>query len=77
MNSKDADIEHLENTIVNLQNTINGLNNQVSNLTEMVMLLRKEKFGPSSEKTPKQVDGQLSLFNEAETLADEVSKEPI
>ena len=77
MNSKDAYIEHLENTIVNLQNTINGLNNQVSNLTEMVMLLRKEKFGPSSEKTPKQVDGQLSLFNEAETLADEVSKEPI
>ena len=59
MSEKDAYIEHLENTIKDLQN-------QVSNLTEMVLLLRKEKFGPSSEKTPAQVDGQLSLFNEAE-----------
>ena len=41
MNSKDAYIEHLENTIKDLQS-------QVNNLTEMVMLLRKEKFGPSS-----------------------------
>ena len=64
MTSKDAYIEHLENTIKDLQD-------QVKNLTEMVMLLRKEKFGPSSEKTPKQVEGQLSLFNEAETLSDD------
>lgn len=55
MNEKDAYIEHLENTIKDLQN-------QVSNLTEMVLLLRKEKFGSSSEKTPKQIEGQLSLF---------------
>ena len=46
MMDKDAYIEHLENTIKTLQN-------QVSNLTEMVMLLRREKFGSSSEKTPK------------------------
>ena len=59
MNNQEAYIEHLENTIKDLQN-------QVSNLTEMIMLLRKDKFGPSSEKTPKQVEGQLSLFNEAE-----------
>lgn len=70
MNEKDAYIEHLENTIKDLQN-------QVSNLTEMVLLLRKEKFGSSSEKTPKQVDGQLSLFNEAETEADSKSEEPV
>ena len=69
MNEKDAYIEHLENTIKDLQN-------QVSNLTEMVLLLRKEKFGSSSEKTPKQVDGQLSLFNEAEIEADSKSEEP-
>lgn len=50
MTSKDAYIEHLENTIKDLQN-------QVNNLAEMVMLLRKEKFGPSSEKTPKQIVG--------------------
>ena len=70
MNDKDAYIEHLENTIKDLQN-------QVSNLTEMVLLLRKEKFGSSSEKTPKQVDGQLSLFNEAEIEVDSTSEEPV
>ena len=70
MNEKDAYIEHLENTIKDLQN-------QVSNLTEMVLLLRKEKFASSSEKTPKQVDGQLSLFNEAEIEADSKAEEPV
>ena len=70
MNEKDAYIEHLENTIKDLQN-------QVSNLTEMVLLLRKEKFGSSSEKTKKQIDGQLSLFNEAEVEADSKSEEPV
>lgn len=69
MSEKDAYIEHLENTIKDLQN-------QVSNLTEMVLLLRKDKFGPSSEKTPVQVDGQISLFNEAEQEAGSDSREP-
>ena len=77
MNNKDAYIEHLENTIVNLNETINGLQNQISNLTEMVMLLRKEKFGSSSEKTPKQVEGQISLFNEVEIEADSSAGEPV
>lgn len=70
MNEKDAYIEHLENTIKDLQN-------QVSRLTEMVLLLRKEKFGSSSEKAPKQINGQLSLFNEAELAASSETEEPI
>ncbi len=71
MNEKDVYIEHLENTI-------NDLQNQVKNLTEMVMILRKDKFGASSEKTPKHdVDGQLSLFNEVELEADVTMDEPI
>jgi len=70
MSDKDAYIQHLENTIKDLQN-------QVSNLTEMVLLLRKEKFGPSSEKTKTQVEGQLSLFNEAEIEADPNAEEPL
>ena len=71
MNEKDAYIDRLENTIKDLQN-------QVSNLTEMVLLLRKEKFGSSSEKTPKdEIIGQLSLFNEAEIEVDSSIKEPI
>jgi transposase len=64
MDNKDAYIKHLQNIIKDLQN-------QVNNLTEMVLILRKEKFGSSSEKTPKeQFEGQVSLFNEAETEAD-------
>lgn len=71
MNEKDAYIQHLEKTIKDLQN-------QVSNLTEMIMLLRKDKFGSSSEKTPKnEIPGQLSLFNEAEVEADASVPEPI
>ncbi len=71
MNTKDAYIEHLENTIKDLQI-------QVSNLTEMILLLRKEKFGSSSEKTHKNdLDGQLSIFNEAELEADASAPEPI
>ena len=54
MNEKDAYIEHLENTIKDLQN-------QVNNLTDMILLLRKEKIGSSSEKTTIQIEGQLSL----------------
>lgn len=71
MTTKDAYIEHLENTIKDLQA-------QISNLNEMLLLLRKEKFGSSSEKTPNhQIDGQLSLFNEAEAEADPAVPEPI
>lgn len=70
MTTKDAYIEHLENTIKDLQD-------QVSSLTEMVMLLRRAKFGPSSEKTPKQIEGQLSLFNEAELEVNGPVTEPI
>jgi len=71
MDTKDAYIEQLENTINNLQQ-------QVNNLTEMVLLLRKEKFGPSSEKAAKEeIDGQMYLFNEAETLAGSPAPEPV
>lgn len=73
MNPKDTYIRQLENTIQNLQNKIN-------NLTEIVLLLRKEKFGSSSEITPKgEIAGQLSLFDEAEAEveADASIPEPI
>lgn len=70
MNDKDAYIKQLENTIENLQN-------QVNNLTEMVLLLRKEKFGSKSEKTSSQIEGQLSLFNEAEIENVSNSEEPL
>ena len=70
MNAKDAYIQHLENTIKSMQL-------QIDNLTEAVLLLRKEKFGPSSERRDQSIDGQLSIFNEAEVCADENAQEPI
>ena len=51
---------------------------QVNNLTEIVLLLRKQKFGSCSEKTPRIADGvQLNLFNEAELEASPDVPEPI
>ncbi|MEL7567804.1 MAG: IS66 family transposase zinc-finger binding domain-containing protein [Dehalobacterium sp.] len=71
MDSRDTYIQQLENTIKSLEQ-------QVSNLTEMVLLLRKGKFGSSSEKTPREeISGQLSLFNEAELEANPHVLEPI
>jgi transposase len=71
MDSRDTYIQQLENTIKSLER-------QVSNLTEMVLLLRKGKFGSSSEKTPREeISGQLSLFNEAELETDPHVPEPI
>jgi transposase len=71
MHDKDAYIIQLENTIKNLEQ-------QVSNLTEMILLMRKQKFGSSSEKTPKaEVGVQLNLFNEAELEASPDAQEPV
>jgi len=66
-----------EDYIKQLENTIESLQNQISNLTEMVSLLTKQKFGSSSEKTKvPDIDGQMSLFDEAETSANDNAAEP-
>ena len=44
--------------ILQLENTVKSLEKQVNNLTEIIILLRKQKFGSSSEKTPK---GQIDV----------------
>jgi hypothetical protein len=67
-----------EEYIKQLENTGKSLENQVSNLTEIILGLQKRQFGSSSEKTKReQFDGQLNLFNEAETEYSEKPKEPI
>lgn len=53
---------------------IEKLNSQVENLTQAVLHKNKKLFGASTEKTP--VEGQISLFNEAEDLADSAAIEP-
>ena len=79
MSAKDDRIKQLEYelvrrdaTITMLQSSINSLNQKIENLTELLMLMRREKYAPSSEQTPKS-DGkseQMSIFNEAEIPAD-------
>lgn len=71
-------MDERDTTIKQLEKTIKSLEQQVNNLTEMILLLRKEKFGSSSEKTPKPVlNGQICLFNEAEAEADPSAPEPV
>jgi transposase len=70
MDDKDAYISQLENTIKNLEQ-------QVNNLTEIILLMRKQKFSSSSEKTPKVETGvQLDIFNEAEVETSPDVEEP-
>lgn len=67
-----------DNTILMLQNSINNLTRQIENLTEVIVQMRHDKFGSSSEKTVKADDGskQMSLFNEVELEADATVSEP-
>lgn len=50
------------------------LNSQVENLTQAILHKNKKLFGASTEKTP--IEGQISLFNEAEDLSDSGAVEP-
>ena len=62
INTQEAVIEQL-----NKQNTL--LQQQVNALTEILIQMRKDKFGSKSEKT-KISDNQLNFFNEPELCAD-------
>lgn len=53
---------------------IDSLQVKVENLTQAVLHAQKKMFGSSSEKT--QMEGQVSLFNEAEDEADSGAEEP-
>ena len=74
----ERELAQRDRTILKLQNSINDLTRQIENLTEIILQMRHDKFGPSSEKTRKADDGgeQLSLFNEAELEANSVVSEP-
>lgn len=71
-------MDNKDSYIIQLENTIKNLEQQVSNLSEMIVLMRKQKFGSSSEKTPKaEVGVQLNIFNEAEQEALPDALEPV
>ena len=77
---KDAYIQLLEKQNSELLKQVASLSRQVENLTEMILQMRRDKFGSSSEKTPKEDIGeQISMnqvFNEVELHADETVPEP-
>ena len=74
----EKELTKRDNTILMLQNSINNLTRQIENLTEVIVQMRHDKFGSSSEKTVKADDGskQMSLFNEVELEADATVSEP-
>lgn len=73
----EDEIARRDNTILMQQNSIDELKRQVDNLTELILKMRHDKFGSSSEKTVKSDDGnQICLFNEVEIEADHTAVEP-
>ncbi len=60
-------ISELRLTIKNLNATIEAANKREQVLQEQIDFLTKKLYGKSSEKRDDQIEGQMSLFNEAET----------
>lgn len=68
--------EYLRSENEKLLNQISELNQNIANLQETIDYLKRKMYGTSSEKTSKDVPGQLELFNETEATADESVSEP-
>jgi len=50
---------------------------EIERLTDLIRLANKARFGVSSEQARYILDNQMSLFNEAEAIADERAPEPV
>ena len=61
--------------IISMQDQLEKLNENIENLIEQICIANPYRFGRHSEKM-EVIDGQLSLFDEAETIYDESSPEP-
>ena len=71
LDQKDLRIKELENENKKLQEKVNMLEHNVELLTQAVLHASKQRFGASSEKTPK-IDGQCFLLDE---IVDEILDE--
>ena len=60
--------------ITSLRSTVEECNSTIANLREQIEYLTHKLFGTSSEKS-KNIEGQLSLFNEAEQETQALDKE--
>ena len=63
LDEKDLQIKQLENENKELLEKVKKLEHNVEVLTQAILLAAKQRFGASSEKTPK-IDGQCSLLDE-------------
>lgn len=69
------DEKELSRIVLAQQEQINSLNESYEKLLEQFRIANQARFGRSSEKMDV-IDGQLSLFNEAEVTADPNAEEP-
>ena len=67
--------EELITIILSMQGQLAALNENIEKLIEQVRLANSHRFGKHTE-TLKSIDGQLSFFDEAETLFDASAQEP-
>ena len=67
--------EELITIILSMQGQLAALNENIEKLIEQVRLANNQRFGKHTE-TLKSIDGQLSFFDEAETLFDASAQEP-
>ena len=62
LDEKDLQIKQLENENKELLEKVKKLEHNVEVLTQAILHAAKQRFGASSEKTPK-IDGQCSLLD--------------
>lgn len=68
-------VESKDLLIISMQDQLDKLNENIERLIEQIRIANQHRFGRHSEKMDV-IDGQLSLFDEAEVLSDENAKEP-
>jgi len=72
---KGMSVDDLSRIILAQQEQINQLNDNFERLIEQLRIANQSRFGRRSEKLDV-IDGQLSIFDEAENLANPNGKEP-
>jgi transposase len=68
------DVSTKDVLIDQLTNRVNQLELSYENLAEQIRIANQHRFGRHTEKL--EIDGQMSLFNEAERLSSDTAKEP-
>ncbi len=67
--------DELITIILTMQGQLDTLNENIEKLIEQIRIANQYRFGRSTE-TMKSIDGQMSFFDEADTLRDESAGEP-